>query len=169
MNGFVTESMRRIVTAHGIINRNGYLLQCIYKKVKANLYGIDISDDMKAQACRRNKRALVEGKLFLEIGDCCDLNYEENYFQAITSINTVYFWSDVVKGLSEIYRTLKDGASFFNVLYTREWLDKLSYTEKGFKKYDANQLVEFGRQAGFENIIVKDIVKGKSFVVIYTK
>ena len=69
---------------------NGYLLQCIYKKVKANLYGIDISDDMKAQACRRNKRALVEGKLFLEIGDCCDLNYEENYFQAITSINTVY-------------------------------------------------------------------------------
>lgn len=148
---------------------NGYLLQCIYKKVKANLYGIDISDDMKAQACRRNKRALVEGKLFLEIGDCCDLNYEENYFQAITSINTVYFWSDAVKGLSEIYRTLKDGASFFNVLYTREWLDKLSYTEKGFQKYDANQLVEFGRQAGFENIIVKDIVKGKSFVVIYTK
>ena len=41
--------------------------------------------------------------------------------------------------------------------------------EKGFQKYDANQLVEFGRQAGFENIIVKDIVKGKSFVVIYTK
>lgn len=148
---------------------NGYLLQCIYKKANVNLYGIDISDDMKAQACGKNKRALVEGKLFLEIGDCCDLNYEENYFQAITSINTVYFWSDVVKGLSEIYRTLKDGASFFNVLYTREWLDKLSYTEKGFKKYDANQLVEFGRQAGFEKIIVKDIVKGKSFVVIYTK
>ena len=148
---------------------NGYLLNCVYKKTKANLYGIDISEDMKIQATKRNKKALSDGKLFLDIGDCCDLKYSDDFFEAITSINTVYFWEDTIKGLAEIYRTLKTGGSFYNVVYTKEWLDKLYYTEKGFKKYGPEELAQFGRTAGFENIQVKDIVKGKSFVVIYTK
>lgn len=148
---------------------NGYLLECVYKKTKANLYGIDISEDMKIQATKRNKAAMKDGKLFLDTGDCCDLQYENDFFAAITSINTVYFWNDTVKGLSEIYRTLKEGGSFYNVVYTKEWLDKLSYTEKGFKKFESEELAAFGRTAGFCNIQVKDIVKGKSFVVIYIK
>lgn len=148
---------------------NGYLLKCIYKKAKVNLYGIDISEDMKVLASKRNKKAMSDGRLFLEIGDCCKLKYAEKYFDAITSINTVYFWSDTVKGLSEIYRTLKEDSSFYNVVYTKEWLDKLSYTEKGFKKYEPEQLIEFGKQAGFDNIEVREILKGKSFAVIYTK
>lgn len=148
---------------------NGYLLKRIYKKAKVNLYGIDISQDMKILASKRNKKAMCDGKLFLEIGDCCKLKYSEKYFDAVTSINTVYFWNDTVKGLSEIYRTLKEDSSFYNVVYTKEWLDKLSYTEKGFKKYEPEQLIEFGKQAGFDNIEVREILKGKSFVVIYTR
>lgn len=99
---------------------NGYLLQSIYKKAKVELYGIDISEDMKHQAEKRNKKANEEGKLFLRVGDCCDLPYEDNFFSAITSINTIYFWNDTVKGLSEVNRTLKKGASFYNVVYTKE-------------------------------------------------
>ena len=148
---------------------NGYLLNCIYKKTKANLYGIDISEDMRIQATSKNKTALKDGKLFLDVGDCCDLKYEDDFFEAVTSINTVYFWEDTIKGLSEIHRTLKVGGSFYNVVYTKEWLDKLSYTEKGFKKFGTEELSALGSKAGFYNIQVKDIVKGKSFVVIYTK
>lgn len=167
-----TVSLIRVSSDENVLDigyGNGYLLKCIYKKTKANLYGIDISEDMKIQATQRNKAAQNDGKLFLDIGDCCDLKYEDEFFEAVTSINTVYFWQDTVKGLSEIHRTLKKRGSFYNVVYTKEWLDKLSYTEKGFKKYGPEELVEFGKQAGFENIQVKDIVKGKSFVVIYTK
>lgn len=25
---------------------------------------------------------------------------------------------------------------FYNVVYTKEWMDKLSYTEKGFQKFE---------------------------------
>lgn len=148
---------------------NGYLLQLIYKRAKANLYGIDISEDMKMQATKRNRDAASDGRLFLEIGDCCEMQFDDNYFAAVTSINTVYFWSDTVKGLSKIRRTLNEGASFYNVVYTKEWLDQLSYTEKGFKKFEPQELIEAGKAAGFEDIEVKEIVKGKSFVVIYTK
>jgi len=148
---------------------NGYLLNCIYKKEKANLHGIDISEDMKHQATKRNKAASKDGKLHLEVGDVCNLMYEDSYFAAVTSINTIYFWSDTVKGLSEIRRSLKENASFYNVVYTKEWFGKSKFTEKGFKKFEPDELIALGKEAGFENISVKDIVKGKSFVVIYTK
>lgn len=148
---------------------NGYFLQCLYRKTESDLYGIDISEDMLKQATKRNKKAAERGKLHLQLGDCCDLSYENNTFEAVSSINTVYFWSDTVKGLSEINRVLKPGASFYNVVYTKKWLDTLAYTQKGFKKFESEQLIALGKKAGFDKIEVKDIMKGKSFVVIYTK
>lgn len=148
---------------------NGYLLKCLNKKNNLELYGIDISEDMLIQATKKNKKAAEKGKLHLEIGDCCKLRYEDNMFAAVSSINTVYFWDDTVKGLSEIRRVLIPGGSFYNVVYTKEWLDKLSYTKKGFKKFEPGDLVKLGEEAGFEEIKVQSIVKGKSFVVIYKK
>lgn len=148
---------------------NGYLLKCLDKKFSPELYGIDISEDMLTEATKRNKRANNAGRLHLEIGDCCNLKYEDNMFASVTSINTVYFWSDTVKGLSEIKRVLMPGGSFINMVYTKEWLDALSYTKKGFKKFDPEELIELGRKAGFSDIRVEEIVKGKSFAVVYTR
>ncbi len=138
---------------------NGFLLREIYKNNQVDMYGIDISEDMKKTASKRNKRALKNGQLFLEVGDCCDLPYEDDMFSAVLSINTIYFWSDTAKGLLEIRRVLKKGNSFYNLIYTKEWFGESSFTDKGFKKFDADELVELG----------KDAVKGKSLMVIYTK
>ena len=148
---------------------NGYLLKQFYKVHKPNMFGIDISEDMYQQALKRNKAAKKEGKLHLSVGDCCDLSYENAYFEAVTSINTIYFWNDTIKGLMEINRVLKPGCSFYNVVYTKEWLQKLSYTKKGFKIFEENELIEMGKQAGFSEVTIHEIVKGKSFVVIYKK
>ena len=148
---------------------NGFLLKLLYKKQKVDMYGIDISEDMQVRALKMNKMALSEKHLHLQMGDCCSLEFEDETFSFVTSINTVYFWDDTVKGLSEIRRVLKKGKSFYNVVYTKEWLDTLSYTQKGFKKFLPEQLIELGNQAGFEKIEVQEIVKGRSFIVIYTK
>jgi len=148
---------------------NGYLLQRLYRKQKCHMYGIDISEDMVAAATARNQVAACEKNLHLQEGDCCDLTFEDNFFSAVTSVNTVYFWNDTVWGLSEIRRVLKPGATFYNVVYTKDWLDKLSYTEKGFKKFEPQDLIDLGKQTGFEDITVKEIAKGKSFVVMYRK
>ena len=148
---------------------NGYLLKLIYRKSHADMYGIDISDDAMAMAFRRNKEAINAGRLHLIIGDCCDLPYMNDTFSAVTSINTVYFWSDTLKGLKEIRRTLKNGCSFYNILYTKDFLDKVSYTKTGFKKFELEQLVELGKQAGYRNVKVKKFSNDKAFAVIYTK
>lgn len=148
---------------------NGHLLEMLYKKQPVDMYGIDISDDAKEMATKKNKKAANVNQLHLSVGDCCNLPYKDDTYDAITSINTVYFWEDTVKGLSEINRVLKKGKSFYNVVFTKEYLDTIKYTQIGYKKFEPEELVKEGEQAGFENIVIKDISKGKSFVVIYTK
>lgn len=148
---------------------NGHLLEMIYRKNPVNMYGIDISSDAKDMATKKNKKADSVGQLHLKVGDCCDLPYEDDMFAAVTSINTVYFWTDTVKGLSEIRRTLKKGKSFYNIVYTKEYLNTIKYTQIGYKKFEPEELIEYGKQAGFGSIELKEIISGKSYVVIYTK
>lgn len=148
---------------------NGYLLHLAGKSFGCNLYGIDISEDMKTLAFKRNKHAAREKRLNLEVGDCCKLNFPDNTFDAVSSINTVYFWSDTVKGLSEIRRCLVPGGSFVNAVYTKEWLTHTKMAEKGFKKFAPEDLVELGKQAGFTDITVTEIAKGRNFAVVYKK
>lgn len=102
---------------------NGHLLELIYKKQPIDMYGIDISADAKDLATRRNIAASAANQLHLAIGDCCALPYTDGMFTAITSINTVYFWQDTLKGLQEIKRTLANGCSFYNVFFTKAYLD----------------------------------------------
>ncbi|MBQ0064573.1 MAG: class I SAM-dependent methyltransferase [Firmicutes bacterium] len=90
-------------------------------------------------------------------------------FDVVTTINTVYFWSDTIKGLSEIYRVLKPGKSFYNVLFTKEYLDTIKYTQIGYKKFEPEELIVAGKQVGFHTVSIREISKGKSFIVIYKK
>ena len=124
---------------------NGHLLEMIYRKNPVNMYGIDISSDAKDMATKKNKKADSVGQLHLKVGDCCDLPYEDDMFAAVTSINTVYFWTDTVKGLSEIRRTLKKGKSFYNIVYTKEYLNTIKYTQIGYKKFEPEELIEYGK------------------------
>ena len=148
---------------------NGYLISRLFRKYGCCVHGIDISEDMKVHAAKRNRKGIAAGKVHLEVGNCCELQYENESFDAVTSINTIYFWDDTVKGLSEIRRVLKQGGTFYNVVYTKEWLQKLSYTRKGFKLFEEDDFRRLGIEAGFSDISITEIAKNKSFAVIYRK
>lgn len=148
---------------------NGYLVEKLYRKYQPNIYGIDISEDMKLSAEKRNRKAVKSGKMHLTIGDCCQLKYKNDFFDAVTSVNTIYFWNDTLQGLQEIYRTLKDNGIFYNAVYTKGFLQKLSYTKTGFNFFEQEDYIALGKQAGFSKVRIQSIVKNKSFLVIYEK
>lgn len=148
---------------------NGYLLQKIFDRYGADLSGIDISEDMMSSARKRNQKAARAGRLHLTVGDCCALEFAEKSFDAVTSVNTIYFWSDARKGLQEVQRVLKEGGCFYNAVYSREWLQKLSYTKKGFRFFEQEELLRLGKEAGFSEVTIRDISAEKSYLVICKK
>lgn len=148
---------------------NGYLEKLICKKEKCTIYGIDISEDMVRVASENNKKDIADGNIHFSVGDCCGLEFEDNYFDIVTTINTIYFWNDTIQGLQEIYRVLNDKGVFYNAVLTKESLDKVFYTKNGFKKFELNEYVEMGKQVGFKNISYKKLGKDYGLLIIYEK
>lgn len=148
---------------------NGYLIKKLYKRCRPDIYGIDISEDMRLSAEKRNRKAVEAGKVHLTVGDCCRLEYGDDFFDAVTSVNTIYFWDDTLKGLREILRTLKPGGVFYNAVYTKEFLQKLSYTKTGFKFFEREDYISLGKSAGFSEVEVLEVAKGRSLVVEFRK
>jgi ubiquinone/menaquinone biosynthesis C-methylase UbiE len=148
---------------------NGYLEQRLSKGSNVTIRGIDISEDMLASAAKRNQVAVKQGSVLLSLGDCCQLEFPDGMFDAVTSVNTIYFWSDPVKGLCEIKRVLKDQGIFVNAVYSQEWLKKLSYTKQGFQFFSKEDYISDGKKAGFSDVTIEEIVSGKIYLIKYTK
>lgn len=148
---------------------NGYLLSRLYKKFGCDLTGIEISSDAEKLARKRINKGIEAGKIKLLTADCCDMPFTEEAFEFVTSVNTIYFWEDTEKGLTEIFRVLKKGGKFYNAVYDKQWLQKLSYTKEGFKFFGREDYILLGKKAGFTDIRIKEISKSKNFIIIYTK
>jgi ubiquinone/menaquinone biosynthesis C-methylase UbiE len=148
---------------------NGRLENMLLKHPNIVINGIDISEDMLEIATKRNKASIEDGRLSLSIGDCCNLEFPDKMFDAVTSINTIYFWSDTEKGISEIYRVLKPNGIFANAVYSQESLKKLSYTKNVFKFFSKSDYVSHGKKAGFSSVTIEEISGGKSYLIKYIK
>lgn len=148
---------------------NGYLEKLIYKQSKCSIYGIDISEDMVAVASKANRKGIENGDIHLEIGDCCNLLYQDATFDVVMTMNTIYFWKDTIKGLTEIYRVLKAGGKFYNAVLTKESLDKVFYTKNGFKKFTEDDYIKLGQEVGFRNITCKELGNEYGILIIYEK
>lgn len=148
---------------------NGYLIRKMYEKTGAAVFGIDLSVDMYLEASRKNKKYIREGKIRLGVGDCTDLRFKDESFDTVTTMNTIYFWDDTLKGMKEIYRCLKKGGEFINASYTTERLQKLPYTRNGFKFFEIEDYMALGKKAGFSRVQVKKICGEKGYIVRYVK
>lgn len=148
---------------------NGYLEKLICKKEKCTIYGIDISEDMVSVAAENNKKNIVAGNVHFSVGDCCEMDFEDNSFDIVATINTIYFWNDTMQGLREIYRVLNDNGVFYNAVLTKESLDKIFYTKSGFRKFEQDEYAEMGKQIGFKNVSYKNLGRDYGLLIIYEK
>ncbi|GAE88816.1 class I SAM-dependent methyltransferase [Acetivibrio straminisolvens] len=129
---------------------NGYLLELIYKRFQPHLFGIDISEDMKLNAEKRNIQALKDGKLNLIVGDCCALPYDKDFFDVVSSINTIYFWKDTIGVLKKIHCCLKPDGTFYNVVYTKKWLKKFFLQRKVLNSLNRKILLSWANKPVFQ-------------------
>ncbi len=82
------------------------------------IMGIDHSKMMVRVATRRNAQAVKAGRVVLSQGNITALPFEDQYFDKIMTIHTMYFWSEPYKALSELYRVLKPGGRVVITLST---------------------------------------------------
>ncbi len=143
---------------------NGDMLKRLEEKLDALFYGIDISEDMKILATKANAKAVATEKMFLSVGDVEDMSYEDSFFDCVYTINTVYFWKDADKAMSQIARVLSDGGRFICAFYSKAYFERSeSYQFEGETYYTPKELKELVQKHGFENVKIK-VVDEKRFM-----
>ncbi|HEY7414379.1 MAG TPA: class I SAM-dependent methyltransferase [Ktedonobacteraceae bacterium] len=85
------------------------------------IVGIDLSEEMVRVATRRNIAAVKAGCVALLQGDITALPFEDQYFDKIMTIHTLYFWTEPhepSQALNELWRVLKPGGRLVITLST---------------------------------------------------
>lgn len=125
--------------------------------------GIDFSSAMFEQASKVNKRHILNDKVRLNKGECSTLPYENESFDKLCSINTLYFWKEPNKYFSEMFRVLKSGGQIVIGFRDDKQMNNLNLSEEIFSTYSLDEVVSMLSDAGFSNPHIKE-KEGKPFL-----
>ncbi|MDN3693996.1 class I SAM-dependent methyltransferase [Chryseobacterium tructae] len=112
--------------------------------------GIDISETMNLEAKRLNQKFEDQTEFVLYEGT--KLPFENETFDKIFTVNTVYFWENPVEFLNEICRVLKDKGTFVLTFGQRDFMEKLPFTAYNFTLYNNDEMEELVSKSHFKRM-----------------
>jgi ubiquinone/menaquinone biosynthesis C-methylase UbiE len=127
----------------------GYLLGRMSTVVtEGYLVGVDISPAMVATCEKRFRQFIRQGKLELRCAQVESLPFPSEYFTKVCSVNSIFYWQNVQRALSEIERVLtKDG--FVVLCFTcKESLENRNFA-KHVALFEADDIEWMGMLCGF--------------------
>ncbi len=130
-------------------------LKSILNKAKDLTYtGIDISETMRKEAQNLNTEFKDQADFILYEGR--KLPFEDEVFDKIFTVNTVYFWENPVEFLNEIYRVLKNTGTFVLTFAQRDFMEKLPFTKFNFKLYNNDEMEELISESRFKRMKISE-------------
>lgn len=116
--------------------------------------GIDISETMHNEAKNLNIEFKDQAEFVLYEGE--KLPFEDEVFDKIFTVNTVYFWKNPVEYLNEIYRVLKDNGTFVLTFGQRDFMETLPFTAYDFKLYSNDEMEELISKSQFKRMKISE-------------
>jgi SAM-dependent methyltransferase len=122
----------------------GHLKYIFDKYPTVHYYGLETSTLMHEEAETSNQAYLTGGRAAFHLYDGTDIPSDENSFNKIFTVNTLYFWANPLDLLSSLYRVLKPGGRLSITFAQKSFMETLPFTRFGFELYDtekANALI----------------------------
>ncbi|MBB6498908.1 class I SAM-dependent methyltransferase [Pedobacter cryoconitis] len=113
-------------------------------------YGVDISPLMISEANKLNQIAVSAGRADFSLSDGEKLNFADDFFSRVFTVNTLYFWKDPLAYTREILRVLRPGGTFTLTFAVRDFMKTLPFTKYDFQLYSLAEAESLSRKGGFE-------------------
>ncbi len=117
--------------------------------------GVDFSEPMVRQGEKRFRRLIEQGRVELRLGDIARLPYQDNIFDKVCSVNTVYFWTNQLENLLEIRRIMKKDGRLVVSFHSREKMKKMRIFQYNFSLYSPEEVQGLFNQSGFRNVHIE--------------
>jgi ubiquinone/menaquinone biosynthesis C-methylase UbiE len=135
---------------------NGKLVPVLFAVERQLTYiGLDISQTMVDEAMAFNRALVEEGRATFRLASVGDIPFAVRSFERAAAINTIYFWPDSLRGLSEIRRVMRAGGTSVLAAVTPETAAESPYMRHGFRIYDEAKLRDLHQQAGFSRLEIE--------------
>lgn len=132
--------------------------------------GIDYSPISVEKSRKVNRKAIADRRCAVSEGSAIALPFSEDSFDIVTAFETVYFWPEIEKCFSEVYRVLKPNGCFMICNESNgethkddKWVEKIG----DMTIYNGEQLHTFLTNASFSDIQVDKNEKGWLCVKTY--
>ena len=118
-------------------------------------YGLEMSELMFQEARQINRNFVSQKQALFSLYDGNKIPFEEDSFDKIFTVNTIYFWQEPEKLLLEIYRILRPNGNFCITFAEEDFMKKLPFTQFEFELYNTEK--------------AQQLIKKTPFKIVYTE
>jgi ubiquinone/menaquinone biosynthesis C-methylase UbiE len=108
---------------------------------KGYIEGVDFSKSMISMAQKNNRKHINSKKTIIRHGDFDELLFENNDYDKIFSVNTIYFWKSPALTISKIFDLLKPKGKLVLGFHTKEEMGKMDLDENIFQLYSPQDVI----------------------------
>lgn len=132
---------------------NGFFVKDIVAVDPSVKYtGCDFSSVMVAESENNNEAYTANGQAKFLVNTADQLPFEENVFNKVLTVNTIYFWEDVPKTFAELRRVLQPGGLLVIAIRPKHRMQEYPMTKYGFNMFSKEDLALVLEQNGFKVI-----------------
>ena len=144
--------------------------QLLRRCSKGYVAGAEVSNEMVQRAKKIWAKEIATGQLDIQEAGVDNLPWQNEAFDFVMTVNTMYFWPDLLSGLSEIKRLLTPGGIFVSSCVSKKMLTNIGFPDMGYRTEEPEYYAELFKRTGFKNVevIVSDDKKGSKLILGYT-
>jgi len=128
---------------------------------RARIIGVDYSREMVDAAGRLVRANQLDAHVTVKWGDVADLPFRAGRFHKVLTVNSLYYWPDLIGSLREVARVMKPGGRLAAGFRSAASLGPLTRDWEGFHLYQPREFAHIMRKAGFEVLRVEHRDQGQ--------
>lgn len=122
---------------------------------KGKVIGIDYSKDCVEWSKEFNEELVKEGRVEVYNTSVEKLPFEDNKFDVVTAVETMYFWPNILESFKEIKRVLKSNGKFIviNEMYMDDkHMDEYEKYKDKMNIYTPDEVKQIFINAGYDDV-----------------
>ncbi len=125
----------------------GHLSFLMEQAENLKYFGLEISELMQQEAINSNQNYIENNSARFELYNGTEIPFDNESFDKIFTVNTLYFWQKPDLLLQEIKRVLKPNGIFALTFADKSFMEKLPFTAHGFKLYNLETAGQLHQQS----------------------